>query len=443
MMPFGPENHLLEYKSVLPAADKLARTMVAFANSRGGRLVIGYDESNDQLLGVNIDHKVEEHIANVAHGMCTPSVDYTIEYHSIENRILSIVSVSEGLRKPYYLKQQGVESGTFIRVGSTIRLADRETLQRLIRLSQNLPYDLEPIADRGVLSERLIAEFIRRRADKLSAPVVSASEELLVDLGLLRDGRATVAGVLLCAEQPQAVPALINAEIRLICFNNLDVVIDHKNAFGPLGEQIEAAVTFVLRHVSRSGAVVGLKRSDTMPITVDVVRELITNAIVHRDYSMSGSAITLKLHERTLTIVSPGGLAGPVTVENLAVRQFSRNPIISKRMFEMGYFDSWGQGIDRVLAWARKANYRQPVFTDEVDQFTASVSWEAILENLGDRERRLLALIKRAERISSGELRKISKMSKTQVYKAIESLLSQQLIERFGHGRATYYFSRD
>jgi len=98
MMPYGPESHVLEYKSQLPPTEKLARTLVAFANSRGGRLVIGYDKSSDRITGAKIDSKAEQHLANIGHTVCKPSLEYTLKYETLGYKTLTLIEVPEGIK---------------------------------------------------------------------------------------------------------------------------------------------------------------------------------------------------------------------------------------------------------------------------------------------------------------------------------------------------------
>ena len=110
-----------------------------------------------------------------------------------------------------------------------------------------------------------------------------------------------------------------------------------------------------------------MRRIDTYPYPREIVREMIVNAVVHRDYSYTSSPIQLAVFDERIEITSPGGLAGPVTAETIEDRQYNRNPLIAKRLFEMGYFDSWGQGIDQIMEWARQSGRTLPQCIDRID----------------------------------------------------------------------------
>lgn len=446
------ENEKLEFKRELSDKRDFAREIIAFANSRGGDLIIGYDEKAGNVIGVVPDQRLEELISNIIHDFCTPRIDYAVSYETLEAKSLLIVHVREGGEKPYHLKKEGMVNGTFVRVGSTTRIADREVLARLIREGKNISYDMEIIQTTAALSKSRLEEYLKKRTVRLGAKIQSITSTLLEDLFLQRNELPTVAGLLLFADSPQQVPALTNAYIKAARFKGISkgIFLDQREIAGPLPDQIESAANFVLRNISLSGKIQGTKREDEYQYPTDVVREIIVNAVIHRDYSITGSTILLAIYDDRIEITSPGGLAGLVTPENIADRQYNRNPIIAKRMFEMGFFDSWGQGVDSILRWAKLHNLRMPQFIDQSEQFTLVVSHEAsegsseILKDdeiLSDIEQKILRELKRKKRITNRSLQASLDLSKSQAQLALRNLLKYKLVLIHGAGRATFYTS--
>ena len=443
------EHEGLGLKRQLPEPKKLAIEIVALANARGGQIVVGYDEKTGQVYPQNPDQRVEEHIANVISDHCAPRVDYFVSYDTLKKKPVLVINVSVGSARPYYVKSGGLTQGVYIRVGSTSRRADQETLARLIREGKNISYDSEPVSRRAKLDPALVKEFLKRRNERLGAAIPRVSSVLLDDLGLTKKNTPTIAGALLFGESPQEISELSNAIVRCARFKGLEkgIFIDQADFGGPLPEQVEEAQKFILRNIKLSGDIKGARRKDVFEYDPRVVREIITNAIVHRDYSITGSSILVAIYDDRIELTSPGGLPGQVTADTIVDRQYSRNPIIAKRMFEMSYFDAWGPGIDMIMIWAMKTERPAPQFVDEASQFTIVVYGsdrearmsEDAASPMKEIEKRILSLAQRKGTVSNLDCREKMGLSKMQAQVALGNLFKTGKLQREGRGRLTHY----
>ncbi len=443
------ESETLEAKRQLPSSNKLAIEVIAFANTRGGRIVIGYDEKAKVFVGVIPNQKLEEKIANIIHDCCEPQVPYTVSYESVQDKPLMIIDIPVSTSKPHFLKGKGLAHGTYIRVGSTCRLADRETLARLIREGKHISFDSETVSRSVALDQEKIQRFLAERKKRLGAGVTPVTSTLLEDLGAQSHNAATVAGCLLFHSRPQDIPELGHAFIKAARFKGTQkgIFLDQAEIDGSLAAQIDHAVTFVLKNIRLSGTIEGSKRVERYEYPPDIIREAIVNAVIHRDYSISGSCILLAVYDNRLEVTSPGGLAGQVTVDNIQDRQYNRNPIIAKRMFEMAYFDSWGQGIDRILAWADQTKAKSPTFVDAYDQFTLTLFPENSLPSssegheppLSQLEREVIGYVTRHGRITNRDIRQVFGCTKTQAQVILRQLKDRDLLKVYGAGRSTFY----
>lgn len=147
-----PEGRRLEFKAELPEHSDLAKTVVAFANDAGGDLYIGVADDPREVIGLDEDKLVaiEEKISNIIFNRCYPAILPEIKFISEENKHLIQVTVFRGSTPPYYLKEKGKLQGTFIRVGSTNRLADEAIISELERRRRNISFDSEVIPDKTV-----------------------------------------------------------------------------------------------------------------------------------------------------------------------------------------------------------------------------------------------------------------------------------------------------
>jgi len=215
------ENESLETKRQLPSSNKLAIEVVAFANTRGGQILIGYDEKAKAFVGVVPSQKLEEKIANIIHDCCEPQVPFTVSYESVQDKPLLIIEIPVSTNKPHYLKSKGLAQGTYVRVGSTCRLADQETLARLIREGKHISFDSETVSRSSSLDQEKIQRFLTERKKRLGAGVTQVTPALLEDLGAQSSGAETVAGCLLFHDHPQDIPELSHGYIKTACQRNM------------------------------------------------------------------------------------------------------------------------------------------------------------------------------------------------------------------------------
>jgi len=131
-----PESRKLEFKGTFPAKSDLLRTVIAFSNGAGGELIIGVDDQKREIVGVEDALSLEEKIANIIYDSIVPIVSPYISIYTIEGKEILIVNILPGNNPPYFKKSSGVERGTYVRIGSTNRLANAELIRELQRKAQ-------------------------------------------------------------------------------------------------------------------------------------------------------------------------------------------------------------------------------------------------------------------------------------------------------------------
>lgn len=252
---------------------------------------------------------------NVASTNCRPIISPVIGRHVIGGKTVLVITVYPGSAKPYHLASKGVEEGTFIRVGSTNRQADQAIIRELGRQAANIPYDRTQAHGATVadLDDQLINAFRVRRQERLGTPVEEIAPPFLLKIGAATRANdelvPTIAGVLLFSSHPQQFPELTRALIRSARFKGRDkhLLIDQAEIEGPLPRQIEEAARFVIRNTRLGGRVEGLLRRDIHEYPLPAIRELITNAVVHRDYSRP------ELLSRSPSLTTGSKLPAPAT----------------------------------------------------------------------------------------------------------------------------------
>ena len=303
-----------------------AEEIVAFANGSGGTMLVGVtDEGEVQGMSPPRLHAVERLVVEVCADAVKPPVRVEVHRHELDGRSFLLVDVPEGDA------QHEAPGGAFIRLGSTKRPMGPEERVRLAQrrgLARSLGYDERTVPGTGIGS---FDERLWRRL--LSAEALRAPEVGLEKLGLLAADeqgvvRATVAGVLLCAEEPHVF--LRNACITAVRYRGADPStgqIDAREIQGPIDRQISGALTFVEGNM-RVGARKDPARVDLPQYSLQAVFEALVNAVVHRDYSIAGSRIRLRMFSDRLEVCSPGSLPNNLTVESMSARQSTRNEVL-------------------------------------------------------------------------------------------------------------------
>ena len=149
-----PEGRRLEFKGELPTNSDIAKTIVAFANDAGGDIYIGINDKPRQIIGLpeNELTQIEEQISNMIYDRCYPTILPEVSFLSVEEKHLIRICIYRGSMPPYYLKEKGKLKGTYIRVGSTNKLADESIIASLERKRRNISFDSEIIMDKPASS---------------------------------------------------------------------------------------------------------------------------------------------------------------------------------------------------------------------------------------------------------------------------------------------------
>ena len=344
-----PEGRRLEFKQEIPTLSDLAKTIVAFANDAGGDLYIGVRNQPRELVGIPESElmKVEEQITSVIHDQCAPVIVPDISVHADDGLHIIRVQIHRGSDIPYFLKLKGKAAGTYIRIGSTNRLADQAIIEELERRKRNVSFDSEPVY--GKAAEEFNLNQFRTQFWMLTGEKLD--EAALKKLGLIRE----VQGNLL----PTNAMALFSdfdtrrdlfpyAKIECARFKGTttDVKIDDKTITEQIGAQPEEALKFVQRHIDHGSVIEGVYTKGRWEYPIDAIREALRNAVAHRDYALTGKDIKVAIYDDMVEISSPGILPPSIDFHEMEARQSDiRNRIIAPIFKQMGLIDQWGNGL--------------------------------------------------------------------------------------------------
>ena len=377
-----PEGKTLEFKRDLSSPTRFLRAVTAFANTAGGIVLVGVEDRNRDVIGVEKPMDLEERVANLISDSISPRLVPEMELLCYRDTHVLAVQVHPSPTRPHHLGSRP-KSGTYVRVGSTNRLADEPLIEEMRRFVRGESFDSRPLPEVG--SEAL--DF--RAASESFAEFRQLAQNDLEILGLrtTHQGRkvATVGGILLFGlDRLSRFP---DAWIQAGRFDGLNKarIADHADLRMPLTDAIPAAVEFVERHTER-GIEIGPVRRETLRALPPVaVREAIINAVAHADYAQRGGPIRIAVFEDRLEVENPGLLPFGLTVEDLP-RGVSklRNRVIGRVFHELRLVEQWGSGAQRMIAACEGMGLSPPFWEELGNRLRVTLSMEPVATPTAD-----------------------------------------------------------
>lgn len=366
-------------KVEIPHRDSVADELAAFANARGGILVLGVNDKSREVEGIPLADldAVDLWLTNIATQLIDPPLP-------IETRLVEIPD-RHGEAKPVVWARVAKSvfvhrspSGYFHRVGSSkremppellARMFQQRSMVRLIRFDEQLVPQAGPEAIAPELETRFLRGDLPEHSQMQRLYLAGEDES-----GQLR---LTVSGVLLLTSRP--ADYLSSAYIQCVAYSgterNAEYQLDAQDCDGPVDGQIRLALNFVKRNM-RVEAVKRPGRIDIPQYDLAAVFEAIVNAVAHRDYSMHGARIRLHLFADRLELSTPGGLPNSLTIDSMEANSITRNETlvnllsryypadpVSKRQ---NLIERRGEGVPTILAASERLSLRRPLY-EQID----------------------------------------------------------------------------
>lgn len=305
------ESKILEFKEKLPNGSGIAKSIIAFSNIAGGKLIIGVDDKGNSVGVYDDIFELQDKISSIISDNCYPNIIPNIYTQNIEGKIILVIEVFRGNLLPYYLKAQGRTEGVYIRIGATNRKASIENVIELERQRSNITFDEEINLNHKI--NDLDLKELEIEFEKLGK---SLNDKKLLSLKLAKEANKQLYatnGLLIL------LGLLENVTCKCSRFKgkNMAVFLDKKEYEGNLFKQIERAEKFIKNYISLNVEIKGLQRKETYEIPEVAIREAIVNAYVHRDYSNFGRDIKVGVYDDRIEIVSPGGFPNGITADEI------------------------------------------------------------------------------------------------------------------------------
>ncbi len=376
------ESERLEYKQRFDnRADKsrFLRTVVAFANGAGGRIVLGVEDGTGQVKGVPVDTDVADlmdAMTNSVSDNCTPVIPMKLQVAELQGKTVIVTEIFSGSRPPYFVRALGKEDGVFVRVGATTRPADPEVCRELEFRGQRRSWDsTRPAACRVLSKERIdgFCEMLYRaaqsNANRLGLPTKDRKPGLpqLLKWHLVEEADGGIWPTYGFEILEGSCRAVMGAMVRCGLFmgTNRVQIGDTKVYDGSIIEQFESALEWILSKLEVRWVVHGAHRFDVPELPEAAIRELLMNAICHRSWYVGDEPVTVAFFRDRLEITSPGGRPNMLSMSELLSGYTSlRNPAIANALAYCHMMELWGSGIPRATEAMRQWHLKAPEVID-------------------------------------------------------------------------------
>ncbi len=461
-------------------AGLIAENMVAFANTEGGIIIVGL-QADGRPSTTLIESQEIDSVLKRADDLYNPPVvaeewkevvlespekHLAVPSDGNDNRGGAGVAVPDPalvyvIRVPRSTELHALADGrVLIRSGKVNRPLGGQEIQRLASAKNTGDFETEAVSGASIddFSRAMIDEYLEKRAERTKRPYSGEVNRMLAEIGAITaDGKPTVCGLLLFSDYPQRwlpqssvvfakfVGSTPRGESGLAGYSRREELI------GPVPRLIEATWNLVWSEMAISAVVKGLEREETFEYPQFAVREALVNAICHRDYRLRGRRIEVRMFSDRLEVISPGGLPGFITVENIKDEHFSRNPRLVGGLFQWGYIEELGLGIDRMIEVMAQAGHSPPKFDARPYSFAVALHNERTQPELPEwsrdtnhRQARALQYIRETGSITNREYRGlIQSVSAETLRLDLVDLVEKGILTRIGAKKGTYYVLRE
>ena len=316
---------------------RIDRDIVAFANTRGGRIILGVTDEG-QIAGELLTNKLKAGVLDLAR-KCEPSVE--IKKISRCDGLV-VIEIPEGGEKPY-----SCSAGYFVRFDGLSQKMTQKEVRLVYKAATANVFEEE--LHRDFSWDDVSGEKIKIFFKEANIALGTASpEDALRSLGLAGKSGVKNAGVLFFAKEPRR--HIIQCQMTLAAFKGVNRIhiYDRKDIQDDLLTQYKEAILFLEKHLNVRTEITGFNRRDIYEIPFEALREAVANALVHRDYAIRGTSLMVEVHQDRVVISNPGGFPAGMTEHKLGALSVRRNELIADIFARMNRAERMGSGFKRI-----------------------------------------------------------------------------------------------
>ena len=433
-----PEQQNIEYKSAWH--DDYLKWVCGFANAQGGTIFIGKDD-NGNVVGIEDYKRLMDDIPNKIRNVMGITVEVNLhkenEMHYIEI-VTPPYSVPISLRGRYYY-----------RIGSTKQELTGTSLNEFLLKKSGKTWDdvVEPRATLDDIDETAVAKFLVMAKEKGRLPEVDGltTEQLFDKLRLTENGKIKRAALVLFGKDPgKFYPSIY---VRIGRFRDELDLIFQKSEEGNIFNLYQAVLDqinhkFIIKNISFEG----MHRIETPEYPKEAMREIILNALVHRNYM--GAHTQIRVYDDKISFWNEGGLQSPLTIESLKRPHSSRprNVLIADVCFKGGLIDAWGRGTIKIIETCKQAGLPEPEIIEQdggllVTMFKNNLTKEQLTKlSLNERQLKAVEYVKEKGKITNKEYQSLNTISERTASRELSELVEKQIFKSSERKGAGSYF---
>jgi len=430
------ESLTVEYKREY--IDDIKKTIIAFANTDGGELLIGVD-NDGTVLGVDEPDDVMLKVLNSARDTIKPDVTtfMRVEPRTIQGKSIISVSVQKGTACPYYLGAKGIRpEGVFVRQGASTVPATESAILKMIRETSG-----ESFEKARSLIQELTFECAKQHFAEESLAFGKAQQRTLGTIG--EDGAYTNLGLLLSDQCQHTIKlAVFQGSTKNTLFK------DRAEFSGSLLKQLDDAYAMIDRYNATRAEYQGLKRIDTRDYPQQAVREALLNAVVHRDYAYSGSTL-ISIFDDRIEFLTLGGLAKGIARSDVLMGvSVTRNKKLAEVFYRLHLIEAFGTGMLKIKeSYSNRSLQDFIQISDNAFKITLP-NVNALQPDKTERpqvqtyqpiEQRIVDYIKTHGSATRAKVQKAFNLSQSVAGKQLRKLVEQGALEKKGAAKNTVY----
>ena len=412
----------------------ILKTVIAFANTSGGKIYIGIDDDG-KVLGVQrLDTDILK-LSNSIRDSIKPDITLftSILVEKIDSNDVIVVDVQKGASSPYYLTDKGIRpSGVYVRQGASSVPATDAAILKMIRDT-----DGDNFEELRSLNQNLDFDFLKKEFEDSNIKLEHSQMRTfnIID----EDGLYTNLGLLLSEQCPHTIKAAVFEG------STKEIFKDRFEFSGSLLKQMKDVYSFLNRYNRTNSEITGLKRTDTREYPEIALREALLNSIVHKEYSYSSSTL-ISVFDDKIEIVTIGGLTKGLSEDDIMLGvSILRNRNLANIFYRLKLIEAYGTGIPKIIESYNEYNVKPKIeissnaFKITLPNTLKEKSISKLEKNLSDKEYLIVNMLKENEYIKRTDIEKNLSISSSMAIKLLRNMVENSIIEKLGKGKNVIY----
>lgn len=412
----------------------ILKTVIAFANTSGGKIYIGIDDDG-KVLGVQrLDTDILK-LSNSIRDSIKPDITLftSILVEKIDSNDVIVVDVQKGASSPYYLTDKGIRpSGVYVRQGASSVPATNAAILKMIRDT-----DGDNFEELRSLNQNLDFDFLKKEFEDSNIKLEHSQMRTfnIID----EDGLYTNLGLLLSEQCPHTIKAAVFEG------STKEIFKDRFEFSGSLLKQMKDVYSFLNRSNRTNSEITGLKRTDTREYPEIALREALLNSIVHKEYSYSSSTL-ISVFDDKIEIVTIGGLTKGLSEDDIMLGvSILRNKNLANIFYRLKLIEAYGTGIPKIIESYNEYNVKPKIeissnaFKITLPNTLADKSSAKLEIKLSDKEYLIVNMLKENEYIKRTDIEKNLSISSSMAIKLLRNMVDNLVIEKIGKGKNVIY----